>query len=142
MIDTQIALLEAVDQPAERVRELLAELPQRWSAQRERMQQILEQSQPLYTRGDPLGLAALLADITGIETHLQKLTSGDVVASAAQRQVLLDERFEQLDEARWMILGTPRVVDGHLETRRPAAGSITPASRPARNLSWMMRVLS
>jgi hypothetical protein len=119
MIDTQVALLGAVDQPAERVREMLADLPQRWTAHRERTERILQQSQQLYSRGDPLGLAALLADIANIESHLQSvLTSGGVVA-ADQRQVLLDERFEQLDEAQWMVLGSPRVVDGHLETRAP-----------------------
>ena len=116
LVDTQVALLAAAHQPRERVRELLAELPQRWSAQRERLRHILEQSQPLYTRGDPLGLAALLMDITRIETHLQKLASDSEHDSAAQRQVLLDERFEQLDDSRWILLGTPQIVAGSLET--------------------------
>jgi hypothetical protein len=76
LIDTQVTLLAAADQPKERVGEILAGLPQRWSAQRERMQRIFEQSQQLCARGDPLGLAALLTDITSIESHLQKLASG------------------------------------------------------------------
>ena len=50
LIDTQVALVEAADQPHERVREILAGVPQRWSAHRERMQRVLEQSQPLYSR--------------------------------------------------------------------------------------------
>ena len=33
--------------------------------------------------------------------------------------MLLDERFETLDPTRWIILGDPRVADGHLETRAP-----------------------
>jgi hypothetical protein len=33
--------------------------------------------------------------------------------------VLLEEPFRTLDEEGWTILGTPRVVDGHLETRAP-----------------------
>jgi hypothetical protein len=33
--------------------------------------------------------------------------------------MLLDERFEALDAAKWVILGSPRIVDGHLETRAP-----------------------
>ena len=31
--------------------------------------------------------------------------------------MLLEERFERLDEARWIVLGTPQVINGHLETR-------------------------
>jgi len=119
LVDTQVKLLEAADQPNERVREILAGVPQRWSAHRARMQHILEQSQQLYTRGDPLGLAALLTDIASIESHLQKLASGSESDSAAQRQVLLDERFERLDDSRWMVLGTPQIVNGSLETRAP-----------------------
>ena len=31
--------------------------------------------------------------------------------------MLLEERFASLDPAKWTVLGEPRVVDGHLETR-------------------------
>ncbi len=119
LIDTQCALLEAAGLPRERVPESLAGLLPRWSTHRERMQQVFEQSQPLYSRGDPLGLAGLLADITSIESHLKTLTSPGDYASTAPLQVLLDERFEQLDASRWIVLGTPQVRDGNLETRAP-----------------------
>jgi hypothetical protein len=119
LIDTQCALLEATGLPRERVPESLAELPLRWSTHRERMQQVLEQSQPLYSRGDPLGLAGLLADITSMESHLKTLTDSREHASTAPLQVLLDERFERLDASRWIVLGTPQVIGGNLETRAP-----------------------
>lgn len=119
LIDTQCALLEAAGLPGERVPESLAGLLPRWSTHRERMQRVFEQSQPLYSRGDPLGLAGLLADITSIESHLKTLTSPGTHTSAAPLQVLLDERFEQLDASRWIVLGTPQVINGSLETRAP-----------------------
>ena len=137
LIDTQCALLEAAGLPRERVPESLAGLLPRWSTHRERMQQVLEQSQPLYSRGDPLGLAGLLADITSIESHLKTLTSPGDYASAAPLQVLLDERFEQLDASRWIVLGTPQVVNGNLETRALAAGNIIQVLPHARNLNCM-----
>jgi pimeloyl-ACP methyl ester carboxylesterase len=73
MIETQDALLRAADQPADRVREILAGLPQRWTSHRERVERILDQSKHLYSRGDPLGLAAVLVDIANIESELQSI---------------------------------------------------------------------
>ena len=33
--------------------------------------------------------------------------------------MLLDERFASVDQAKWIVLGEPRVVEGHLETQAP-----------------------
>ncbi len=119
LVDTQVALFEATDQSPARVREILADLPQRWSAQRKRMQHVVEQSRQLYSRGDPLGLAALVADIDRIESHVKSLADDVADDSAGPRHVLLDERFERLDESRWLLLGTPQIAAGNLETRAP-----------------------
>ena len=64
LIDTQEALLRAASQPPELRGQSLAGLPQRWTAHRERMEQRAPQSRTASTtRGDPLGLAALLRDL-------------------------------------------------------------------------------
>jgi len=85
MIDTQSAFLHAADQPADRVREMVAGLPQRWTAHRKEMERILERSKHLYTRGDPLGLTALLADMATIESHVQRLADSGSPAPAGER---------------------------------------------------------
>ena len=120
MIDAQSALMQANGQPAELVRKQIAVEAERWTAHRERMERILRRSDHLYSKGDPLGLAVLLGDVAAIETHLKDVAeSGGPMTQSAQRNVLLDERFETLDPTKWIILGDPRVADGHLETRAP-----------------------
>ena len=120
MIDAQGALTRAEGQPADVVRERMAGEAERWTNHRKRMELILRRAGRLYSRGDPLGLAALLRDIGAIETHLKGLAeSGRPPTEAPEREVLLDEPFETLDEAKWIILGDPRIADGHLETRAP-----------------------
>ena len=120
MIDSQSALIQAKGQPAELVRNQMTREAERWTAHRELMERILHRSEHLYSKGDPLGLAAVLRDIAAIETHLKNLAeSGGPIVESAERDVLLEERFETLDPTRWIILGEPRVADGHLETRAP-----------------------
>ncbi len=120
MIDAQAALMQAEGQPAELVRERIVGEAKRWAAHRERTQRIAHRSEHLYSKGDPLGLAALLRDMTAIETHLKNIAeSGGSTTRPAERNVLLDERFKTLDPTTWIVLGEPRVVDGYLETRAP-----------------------
>jgi hypothetical protein len=120
MIDGQAALIQAEGQPPELVRKQILGVAARWTSHRERTENILRRSSHLYSRGDPLGLTALLSDIAGIETHLRSVAeSGGPTTQSAERSMLLDERFETLDATKWIILGGPRIVDGHLETRAP-----------------------
>ncbi len=120
MIDAQTALTQAEGQPAESVRKRVVGVAERWAAHRQRTEQILRASARLYTQGDPLGLTALVADITAIEAHLKSVAdTGGPVADDGARRVLLNEQFKVLDTAKWIILGEPRIVDGCLETRAP-----------------------
>ncbi|MHB0959971.1 MAG: glycoside hydrolase family 20 zincin-like fold domain-containing protein [Pirellulaceae bacterium] len=120
MLDTQEALARAAAGPPERRAPQLAELPPRWTAHRERMERVLRDAQDLYTRGDPLGLTALLRDLVQIEAHVARVATSDVLfPNDGDRQVFLEERFASLDSATWIVLGDPRVVDGHLETSAP-----------------------
>ena len=119
LIDTQEVLLLARDQPDVNLRETLADLPQRWSVHRARTTRIFDQTKWLYSRGDPLGMQSLLGDIRNIESHLQSLLSSARPALPSRREVLLEEPFKGLNETTWRVLGTPQVIDGHLETRAP-----------------------
>lgn len=120
MIDAQGALMQAEGQPAELVRKRIVGEAERWAAHRERTKRIVRRSDHLYSEGDPLGLTALLRDMAAIETHLKSVAeSGGPTTKRAERNMLLDERFETLDPTTWIILGDPRVVAGHLETRAP-----------------------
>ena len=56
-------------------------------------------------------------DLAQIESHVTSVASANVLPPTdGQREVLLEERFASLDPAKWIVLGEPRVVDGHLET--------------------------
>ena len=124
IVDAQGALTQSKGQPADLVRKQIAREAVRWTAHRARMERILRRSDCLYSRGDPLGLAALIRDIAAIETHLKDVAhSGGPLTESAKRNVLLDERFETLDPATWIILGHPRIADGQLETRAPGGWS-------------------
>lgn len=120
LIDTQAALMQAEGQPSESVRKLVLDLAARWEAHRQRTESILRRSSYLYSNGDPLGLTALMNDLTAIEAHLKTVAeSGGQKTESTTRSILLEERFETLDPARWMILGSPEVTAGHLESRAP-----------------------
>ncbi|MHB8969619.1 MAG: glycoside hydrolase family 20 zincin-like fold domain-containing protein [Pirellulaceae bacterium] len=121
LIDTQEALMRAAGQPPELRGQSLAGLPQRWTAHRERIERLLLSVNGLAARGDPLGLAALLRDLAQIESHVTRVATANILPSTdGQREVLLEERFAALDPAKWIVLGEPRVVEGHLDTK--AAG--------------------
>ena len=109
MIDTQVAL---VDRPT---RETRAGLASRWSAHRARLERIERRLAPLYSRGDPCGVQSLLADVRAFETHL---TTRPTLAAEVTAAVL-EEPFESLDPARWIVRGEPQAVAGRLETRAP-----------------------
>jgi hypothetical protein len=120
MIDGQTALIQSERQPPELVRKQTADVAARWAAHLQRTENIARQSSQLASLGDPLGLKSLLGDIAAIEAHFRTVAeSGGLAAKRGERSVLLDERFETLDAARWITLGDPRVLDGHLETRAP-----------------------
>ena len=53
-----------------------------------------------------------------IEDHLTRLAVGEP-SSANEGPVLLEERFTSLDTTKWVLLGEPRIADGHLETKAP-----------------------
>jgi len=110
MIDTQSALAKPPT-PVE-----MAALAARWSAQRERLERILERVSPLYSRGDPCGLLSLLRDLRAVEAHLADPAP---LAPDARTERLLDERFGALDPQRWLVRGEPQTIDGRLETRAP-----------------------
>jgi len=115
MIDTQkhLARSAASGEPLSlRVRFALT---QSWAQHRERTEAILARVRSLYSRGDPIGLLAVLEDIRSIEDWLVRPES----EPADGDEVLLDEPFVSLDPERWLVRGEPKVVDGHLETRAP-----------------------
>jgi len=120
IIDAQSALARAEGQPIEVARERMATEANRWERHRERVERILRRTSHLYSRGDPLGLLALLRDLAAVETHLKHLAeSGQPSAETSGREIPIDERFDALDEEKWIVLGDPRIGDGHLETRAP-----------------------
>jgi hypothetical protein len=112
-------LLRAASEPPELRGQQLAGLPQRWTTHRERMERVLRDANCLYTRGDPLGLAALLRDLSQIESHVTRVASSGGPPTGGDREILLEERFASVDPAKWIVLGEPRVVEGHLETQAP-----------------------
>lgn len=117
MIDTQAMLSRAEGEPRARVVQDVAGFAKQWVSHREKVQAVLEKSKPLYSRGDPLGLESLLADIRAIETHLASLGESSASGAPDEPRVLIEDRFTSLDRIRWIVLGEPRVADGRLETR-------------------------
>jgi len=116
MIDTQVALAKAASRGRPPTSADLASLAAGWSAQRERVERILERVSHLYSRGDPCGLQSLLQDVRAIEAYVRQPMPPTPPAKLA---VLLDEDFAALDPQRWIIRGQPKIVEGHLETRAP-----------------------
>ena len=110
MIDTQEALAASRGTAGGTGRQQLAGLPS--GGQRiENDGTRPSRSNRLYSRGDPLGLAALLRDLAAIETHLKG------VASSADRRPKASgeccwKNVQALDPATWIVLGDPRIVEG------------------------------
>jgi hypothetical protein len=114
MIDTQTFLRRAPGLPLRAaISEATAEA-NRWSAHRGRIEAIARRDGRLYRQGDPCGHLAVLRDIATAETHLTAMGKGQ--QSRALTGPILEERFEKLDPARWIVLGKPRVAGGRLET--------------------------
>ena len=82
-----------------------------------RWEAIARRDARLCRSGDPCGHGAVLRDIAIIEAHLSGLAKTQ--PSGRPGDVLLEERFETLDPARWIVLGKPQVVGGRLETSVP-----------------------
>jgi hypothetical protein len=129
LIDAQAFIARASRMPPAAVTAQAATEAKRWTTHRARIEAIANRDARLYRQGDPCGHAAVLRDIATIESHLSAcasatppLPSGEGPRNKPPRtitsgsHILLDERFEKLDPARWIVLGKPRVSGGHLET--------------------------
>ncbi len=114
MIDTQGFLTRAPHLPPPAATAQAAAEANRWNAHRARIEAVARHDAPRYRQGDPCGHGALLRDIATVESHLSDVAKGQ--RSHPPAEVLLEERFEKLDVARWIVLGKPRVAEGRLET--------------------------
>ncbi|MBI2300065.1 MAG: beta-N-acetylhexosaminidase [Armatimonadetes bacterium] len=117
MIDAQQALAEAPGLNAAEVRRRLTPLARGWQANRVEVERILESVEPLCRQGDPCGFRALLRDVAAIGAHLTRMAASGPDAASAPGNLIVDETFAALDPARWVVMGEPKLVDGHLETR-------------------------
>lgn len=116
LIDTERKLTGAPFLPTDLARSGARVLRDHWRAARTALRGIAKRDARLYTRGDPCGHAALLSDIDAVIRHL-----GDAYRQTPARvtDTLLEEPFERLDPARWLVLGKPRVAGGRLDTLAP-----------------------
>lgn len=71
MIDTQSTLKRIASASTAASGDQLANLARRWETQRKEMESIRAACQGLYSRGDPLGLNALLKDMVSIQERIK-----------------------------------------------------------------------
>lgn len=114
MIDSQAFLVRAPGLSTAEQHQQATDHAKRWTRHRARVQAIAQRDSRLYRQGDPCGHAAVLRDIDAIQAHFATLAREQ--SSRETSQILLDEPFKKLDPARWLLLGQPRLANGHLET--------------------------